>query len=34
VHTELDIPELCDVDLALEILRMNVAFVAGVLAER
>jgi Zn-dependent M28 family amino/carboxypeptidase len=31
VHTELDTREPCDVDLALEILRMNVAFVAQVL---
>ncbi|WP_222262859.1 M20/M25/M40 family metallo-hydrolase [Modestobacter marinus] len=31
VHTELDTPESCDVDLALEILRMNVGFVAQVL---
>jgi Peptidase family M28 len=34
VHTELDTPESCDRDLAMEILRMNVAFVAQVLDER
>ena len=34
VHTELDTVESCDVDLALEILRMNVTFVAQVLDER
>jgi Zn-dependent M28 family amino/carboxypeptidase len=34
VHTELDTVESCDVDLALEILRMNVAFVAQVLDDR
>jgi hypothetical protein len=31
VHTEQDTPEWCDVDLALEILRMNTAFVAQAL---
>jgi hypothetical protein len=31
VHTELDTRESCDVDLAVEILRMNVAFVAQAL---
>jgi hypothetical protein len=34
VHTELDTPESCDRDLALQILRMNVAFVAQFLDQR